>query len=557
MSFNVEQLLCLLDHGNVSKDELVSAMNQIQFCSISSEHNEALLTNDKLFTKTNTFLQFDSMTEKDTSKDMEFYKPKLNIPINKYEETDSKENKENVMNKNTTNFTRSLTNKNINRNLISTGTKSPPKNESLEFKEEFCIHKSEKGPSFIQRLEAYKQQKDFKLKEKKAKLHEIEGKECIFIPKTNIKKIPKQSSTKDINQYLCKYTKKEKHLEEMRSKESQRREDEFGRICTFHPSICSKEAKPRYKSSIGTRSHKKCFDFSKEKFRHKEVECTFRPEINKRQISSDKVRQYLSDDPYKRLSQLEKNNRLMEGAKENSEGNLLLKTYKDSSIKRKLSDFYKRQMEFKYKKEKHICEVRNELECKRTPRIDKNSKKIAKTLVTFNERSKTLLHKNESCILKLNEEAALEYKFKPNILPQSKRMHPKNIEEMVYGEIVKRQKSIEKLRNSIENEEKHQCPFKPVIINNKHINSRSKLQLKDNLKTFVKRMNMENIKKQNIKEIEKEILEFKETKECTYEPKINKYPSYIKKKVTIKGANKDRMQQTYSKKIESCKELIG
>ena len=36
-------------------------------------------------------------------------------------------------------------------------------------------------------------------------------------------------------------------------------------------------------------------------------------------------------------------------AKENSEGNLLLKTYKDSSIKRKLSDFYKRQMEFKYK----------------------------------------------------------------------------------------------------------------------------------------------------------------------------------------------------------------
>ena len=45
MSFNMERLLCLLDHGNVSKDELVSAMNQIQFRSTSSEHNEALLTN--------------------------------------------------------------------------------------------------------------------------------------------------------------------------------------------------------------------------------------------------------------------------------------------------------------------------------------------------------------------------------------------------------------------------------------------------------------------------------------------------------------------------------
>lgn len=260
------------------------------------------------------------------------------------------------------------------------------------------------------------------------------------------------------------------------------------------------------------------------------------------------TKEYLNVDPYTRLSNSKNKAQKMLSIYGNSEDEYFLSqdstnlknTQSCSLIKhssQQIEDFCERQSAFEAKKQEKRQKQIQEITKGQVPKINKKSKEIAKTLVDFNERNEVLLNRKENLISKREEKEFPEkYTFHPQILPQSKKMNSKTVEEMSYVPMIQKERNITRIKEGMTRQETGECTFKPNIGGNKKYSEvQSKLQLNENIDTYLERINLSKQMKDNIGKIYQQEREYQEIAECTHKPQITELPYYMKIKQEIES----------------------
>eukprot|EP00826_Nyctotherus_ovalis_P050276 TRINITY_DN6146_c0_g2_i3.p1 TRINITY_DN6146_c0_g2~~TRINITY_DN6146_c0_g2_i3.p1 ORF type:complete len:600 (+),score=113.56 TRINITY_DN6146_c0_g2_i3:816-2615(+) len=549
--FKIEELVSLLDKGSLTKDELVVAMDKIQFQPFTQELSEfAIPAPISPAIKSNSTLERYSLLDigalKGSTKDVIIrestpsvlsYKDLVDSEVlNEMASKDSSTKKDSYK----TPLSKELSTGNV-RQFASENNCDK---ERVSLESPIGMAQSE----FLSRLERYNQQKNLKLKEGRLQLNEREGKECSFHPKTNIRKNKHTQSAEDIGSRLYSDTKRQEAIDRIRSQQKLRTEAELATTCTFCPAVNPKRAKSRYmEEAQGRNNLKEHWIFSASHAAANESEYTFRPGINKRPINTYQAKDGLSSNAYTRLSQSNsalKRLRRLHGACASQE-NLNIQKKECGSVKQILDNFFKRQHVFEQRKEENKCKLINKVKIKAIPVIDKNSEKIAKAL---NVNTNIHLHRTDSCTIKASKALDREHTFRPNILPKSKEADPRTIDEMIYKAIARKEESVDRLRKEAKSKERKECTFKPEI-NKAYEDVRSKLQLKSNIKTYTARIKLQKDLQNDLNNICKRIKDYKEMKECTHEPEITKHPYCIKeKKIVLKESTGKKLVGSYSKK---------
>jgi len=496
---NIEDLISLMESDRISKDELLSAIDGIEFTP--NLNKECLNESSE---DVNSIMGFCSVKH---SKQGSIEKTKSS--------TEQKLNKEVYNSKGGRRCASRLLS---NCSIPAKGT-SPHSSKS-------------QNNDFLQRMSNYQQWITSKRKSQEEIARELEVKDCVFKPVVN-KEFNDSINLRDTNERLHNHKHKEEVMNKLRM-EKHERESKLMENCTFHPSI-NKGGKSRYMEN------------SKSNYSDN-VKYTFKPTICEYNNITEQTQKYLSEDPYIRLAQ------------QSNKAQDVLKKYEKEEIielpndaKERLENFYERQVKFELRKQENREKLLREAEIEARPQINKHSKEIVRGSFEGRNVMQRMPSNNYKIAL---EEAHRECTFKPKILETSKQLQARDVREMSYLPIIQRELKLKAMKENLINIEARECTFQPELKANRYSYLCSKLQLRDNIETYTERIELERQKLENVAKMEKKKREHKEIEECTYAPKINDFPLYILNKKnfesqrSLKNSSR-RYSGSYSKRYQS------
>jgi len=288
------------------------------------------------------------------------------------------------------------------------------------------------------------------------------------------------------------------------SKEMQE-EQEYKRVCTFHPTIYS------------TTAHSKYLDISvKQSKLDENLEYTFRPEITPNSELYAKKYMSLNKDIVKRLT------RKPTPKKE--------ETVITPKPKVNPREFLERQ-------EMHEITKRQRLDClsleteRYSPKISLRSQMLA----AKKGSPRTRIHKPKQQPV-LNETTNW---FKPNINPNSisileKASKTKREKKPISIRVERTHIGSEKSVKTFKSNPKNEVP--------------SKLQLKDNIETLMTRIKGNLTSREQKSEQQKLKRKIEEEAKCTYKPRLNKFPQYLKNHSELNKTLCEKKEYKYSKR---------
>eukprot|EP00826_Nyctotherus_ovalis_P039153 TRINITY_DN3739_c0_g1_i18.p1 TRINITY_DN3739_c0_g1~~TRINITY_DN3739_c0_g1_i18.p1 ORF type:complete len:419 (-),score=102.05 TRINITY_DN3739_c0_g1_i18:13-1269(-) len=289
-------------------------------------------------------------------------------------------------------------------------------------------------------------------------------------------------------------------------------EQEYKRVCTFHPTIYSTTAQSKY---LDTSVRETAVD--------ENVEWSFRPGISANSETYAKKYTSLNGDIVKRLTSKQT---------PREETN---KTVMTARRKANPKEFLERQ-------EKHEISKRQRLDClaieteRHSPKISLRSQKIAAKL--GNPRARIYKPKKTAV---LNETTNW---FKPSINPNSVSI----LEEAGRTRALRKPTSL-KAGATTNQSEKHTHIFKSDPKNKVP----SRLQLRSNIGTLMTRIQGNLTTRQMKGEQQKLRREIEEETECTHKPRLNKFPNYLKTHSKLNKTLCEKKEYKYLSLIHICR----
>eukprot|EP01022_Parablepharisma_sp_SALTPOND_P008551 TRINITY_DN136273_c0_g1_i1.p2 TRINITY_DN136273_c0_g1~~TRINITY_DN136273_c0_g1_i1.p2 ORF type:complete len:441 (+),score=62.58 TRINITY_DN136273_c0_g1_i1:1705-3027(+) len=391
---------------------------------------------------------------------------------------------------------------------------------------------------FLLRNENFLLQREYRIKSKTAQIVQNEKKQCTFRPSINHSHVP---SGKGFPARLLDCSHKTEAIAKLKAECERKEAEEIHKNCTFRPKIHSQNATSKYmestkrictERSISAASRTRSQSLADSNY-------TFRPVTNKVYKCMLGAKQYLKLNPYERLSKkVTDAQKVLEKYKKCEEGKLCEENKVELDQKDRLKDFYARLDEFNAKREEHKKRILEETYIDPTPKINRSMTTV-KSMVLSGKEVKPEVSKQS------------EYTFHPEILPQSKNLKRKTASEMSYGPLVMKEMKLNDLKQGFEERERLKCTFTPVMHESKKYGmAQSKLQLKENMETYLERVSLIKKQKETEAAIQKQKKEYKEVVECTYHPKIKEMPYYVKIKAECekdKSTREMRREAYYSK----------
>ena len=346
---------------------------------------------------------------------------------------------------------------------------------------------------FLARIPKYRKNKEANIKKLELEVRKQEERECSFKPKIIT---PKSVSSKFRNK-----NSKRKDIEFLELNKEERERVELTN-CTFKPFIHSKDAKPRYMINNNTSFYNK----------DKETLFTFSPKVVSLTRKSERLKEHLSVDPYKRLFETKKKFVKSEQMKveDKAKGN-----------NKVFERFYLRQCEDKQKQKRKSQRFTSSVSIDFKPTINERSKEMMKRLGSTKKKEK---------LEKRNAEYESIFTFSPKILPYSRQMSPKSPEEMNMV-VIDKERKVAKLRKELLKNESKPFTFRPML-KSPPFPTESRLKLIDNLDIYLYRVSKKEEDKEKASKLHKQMREIKEIEKCTHKPKINPYPRLLKHSVS-------------------------
>ncbi|KAL9658432.1 hypothetical protein ABK040_005976 [Willaertia magna] len=394
---------------------------------------------------------------------------------------------------------------------------------------------------FIERALRWNEQKTKELEKKRVEHEKSSSENCSFKPNIsssfNNPEIAKRSSSRSgIHEKLFRESEK---LTVKKEEFAKRQKEEQLKECSFKPQICADfYVQPKYMESK-----------KKPKEQDYEIEnCTFAPQINK--SSSILNSHYLKSNAFERLSKpkmesccdnsliLYENINNISSAM-NTSGTSVKTSKRPKSAPSSRScdmstaidngkafqEFLKRQNNTLKRKEQKVNFLKCALECSHQPSINQNSVELVKYRQSnFEDRLK-----NEQVRKDMKEKQKhywddKDCSFKPKINKQSQQLKGRSAEDMCRDQQII-QKRLEQKKRMIEEKEMRDAPFQPKI---NSTSAKSVLRVGTDPENYMNRlrsqMNKLEMKKKNIKWTSEQ----RELKECTFRPKIQEAPTYVK-----------------------------
>lgn len=314
-NFNIEKLAILLERPDVSKEEIMANIGQIQFtpvtitvmkgqekCEVGSAKD--LLKDHLAMRHTLKFNPHEANTAaKDSSKNLGRNQKKLceHASSNTQQSSVAKTTEASpellrrshrpVNPSNIHSLKEYSLLKRANRELVGGKLHSASTAKSIQ--------NSHRASEFLNRMESYQCQRRVRLEAWQNESEEAELSECSFRPKTNTfvhTQSPRKTSFfEDLKRReIWRKGSLEQHLIE-----KERREDGELRECTFHPKVNPKKAQALYNTENASVQQRRVrgLESSNE-------ELTFRPKVTLLPKPRKQLQDYLSTNPYERLSKL-------------------------------------------------------------------------------------------------------------------------------------------------------------------------------------------------------------------------------------------------------------
>jgi len=491
----MENLISLLRNENPTKEELVSAMGQIKFCTtFPIQENQDLDVEER--TKNSMDQQKDKIKDKLTTQS-----------ISEFNNSKSHLKSTNKMRNNTKTYSR---NKCISTAVLfatnDLTSYTDLKKELVEVPKEISpIYKSFQQQDFWNRYEAYQTRKKINQRNRVTQIKEQEAKECSFKPKLNIQPIVlKRFSSKKSAERLHSEAKKQETIQKLRAQVREKELVDIEKNCTFRPTINSSSVDSRYMESSNNL-------LRNDSLRTGEMGCTFSPKINQIRKLTEQYIEYLSINPYTRLSSRRNEDKMKayESMKEQKKSDPII-------IKEKLNDFHARQLEFEQKKLKNKEILFNATQINPKPKINKKSEEIAKG--SGKQRHKITSGYN----LNNKKENEGNFTFRPEILLESRNRQGKTLDEMTYIPTLLKERKLNRIRESIKQQEEASMAIPPKPNKEKYPNVQSKLKILDCIDTLMERIERERFNNKNFRNFKKKLKENQEMRECTHKPNIKK-----------------------------------
>jgi hypothetical protein len=130
-----------------------------------------------------------------------------------------------------------------------------------------------------------------------------------------------------------------------------------------------------------------------------------------------------------------------------------------------------------------------------------------------------------------SNKSADEESFKPKINPKSQKMRPRSVDEMCYGDMLRRNAQLEAMKLEAEQRELDGVTFKPQLNTQARVAEQvqSKLKVMTDPDSYTQRVKEEQRLKQERAEALARERERKELENCTFAPEIHDAPDYVKR----------------------------
>ena len=523
--FDVDGLVDLLNKGGkITKEELVSALNQIQFKLTPSVPEEkkaeqiAIPQPQHIPNANATPIQ-----EQDNTK--EKIEPETEIDARL-------DNVQKIAENNSLKL--DLTNDDSHKILGSREELNPQKKQnkggytSKSNRSPLNNHNQFPREEFLSRVDHYQKCKERKVKEMKEQLEAKATQPCTFCPNTVARKKMDKSQNDFYERLAATEAQKTDKSHLLRYEQEEREAFEFNQSCTFRPYICSATGKSKYWKAALRNSDSKAS--SRTSFQ--ERECTFTPATNRVSAKMKIAHRYLSMDPYKRLSQSflcikEENEEEVE-----DENDMKCRTtrHADKNSKNAFSVFIQRQNEYERAKELHKNQLIDLTTNQGSPYIDKKSVEIATSLASFDKRNQQFIEKQKMKMYENEEEADW---FHPKLIPRRKMNSTQSIvSDYIFR--TPRKKDLNSTSSLSEEHEIRECSFRPKLFTSgAYSATKSTLRLSDQLSTFSTRLSEKEREQEAKKRSMRYERELREDQNCTHKPRTTPLPQYLRIKKQV------------------------
>jgi hypothetical protein len=429
---------------------------------------------------------------------------------------------------------------------------------------------------FHHRMSKWKDRKEQQLRRERDRKEQAKMDDCTFHPKIN--KTSRRTASlgrrdyKDVVERLYSQKKKSRvNEEDIRAK----REEEFRRTCTFQPNLGKKANKfdRSGRSGNGNKSFHQRSQTPRGRSRKSDIkptgmeECTFKPKVNRVPRKFGSAQLYLQNNVHDRLSTPRAaRGRVNKDADEGADGGY----NSDNEIKSKakpvmnmdsfmsslnanggnqrpqsarrsrpgetklnraqFQNFLARQNKRQTRKSKNVARLKAEATPSHQPALCKRSLKLAKKTTNgdfMTRLAKDALRKEHE---NLRKKAMLakepDCTFTPNILASSRARRPRSVTELSRGDSLKRETAARLMKLKAEQDELEGLTFKPRL---NPSNAQGKLRVVSNPESYLERVQKEQEIFSDKRRKAAQEQERKQFAECTFHPKTNDAPAYIKR----------------------------
>jgi hypothetical protein len=423
---------------------------------------------------------------------------------------------------------------------------------------------SPRTQEFHDRMSRWKDKKEQQLRRERDRKEQEKMDDCTFRPKIN--KTSRRTAAlgrrdyKDVVDRLYNNKKKSKvNEDDIR----QKREEEFRRTCTFTPNLGKKQRGSGRRNSFSNNRRSSQGRSRRSDFKPTGMEeCTFKPKVNKVPRKFGSAQLYLQNNVHDRLStprapksaekeKLEgyvsdeelssKTKPVMNMDSFMSSLNASTGRARPNSARRsrpgdrtlnqaQFQNFLARQNKRESRRAKNMERLQREAKPTHQPQLCKKSMKIASKTShgDFMARLAKDALKKEHDILRKKAMLAKEpdCTFTPNILASSKARRSRSVTELSRGDSLKRETAARLMKLKAEQDELEGLTFQPML---NPSNAQGRLKILSNPDSYLERVQKQqeifsNKRRKAAKEQER-----KQFAECTFHPKTNDAPAYIKR----------------------------
>lgn len=374
-------------------------------------------------------------------------------------------------------------------------------------------YKPDRWTEFYKRQLQFQKRSQIAKADQKSRKHRTSMQSCTFKSRPNTQTptsphvFKRLARNKDLSQYEAV----------KRQRDNDKEEAEMA-LCTFAP-VISPKSRDLQRNMSRTRSQPM---ISQRTALMSKNECSFQPTVSPLKQSMQKAKDYLTDDAFRRLYALKSQTLHQKTVK--AEVSVAEPSYRSNLDYPELDrPFFERQALYEIKKKENAEALMAAASSPKniTLKINENSRRMVEG--TFESRNAETVRRNQSP--KRNSTA--EFTFKPQITEQAKALRNRSNDERCHGDFVKRMENIEKLKAikaKLEREKEKSTMFKALSPRN----STSRLMVVSHPESYVERLNEQSAEK--LRCVSQSLTErsARELKDCTFTPKLNKYPSYLK-----------------------------